>query len=132
MAGCASVRSERSGGELRHHRAFVFAHQVQRELALLHPVKIHQESDPEFVDFNVPRRPSLMVLFIPHEFFSRMRLRWIGRDIPRSEARWIGDMLGQLSTDQIRDAFRSGGYYGEELDGFTADFEQRIAELKQL
>lgn len=94
--------------------------------------KFIKKVDPEFVDFNVPRRPSLMVLFLPHEFFSRMRLRWIGRDIPRLEARWIGDMLGQLSTDQIRDAFRSGGYSGAELDGFTADFEQRIAELKQL
>ncbi len=41
-------------------------------------------------------------------------------------------MLGQLSADQIRDAFRSGGYSGAELDGFTADFEQRIAELKKL
>ena len=41
-------------------------------------------------------------------------------------------MLGQLSPDQIRDAFRSAGYEGQELDGFTADFEQRVAELKKL
>ncbi len=94
--------------------------------------KFIKKVDPEFVNFNVPRRPSLMVLLLPHEFFSRMRLRWIGRDIPRLDARWIGDMLGQLSTDQIRDAFRSGGYSGAELDGFTSDFEQRIAELKKL
>jgi hypothetical protein len=41
-------------------------------------------------------------------------------------------MLGELSNDQIRDAFRSAGYEGAELDGFTSDFEQRIAELKKL
>jgi hypothetical protein len=62
----------------------------------------------------------------------RMGLRWIGRNIPRQNARWMGDLLGQLSSDQIRDAFRSAGYEGPELDGFTADFERRVAELKGL
>ena len=37
--------------------------------------KFIKKVDPEFVDFNVPRRPSLMVLFLPHEFFSRMGLQ---------------------------------------------------------
>jgi hypothetical protein len=41
-------------------------------------------------------------------------------------------MLGQLSRQQIRDAFRAGGYEGEEPAGFTSDFEERIAELKKL
>jgi hypothetical protein len=94
--------------------------------------KFIRRERPEFVDFNVPSRPAMVILFNPHEFFSRMGLRWIGRDIPRQNARWIGDLLGQLSPDQIRDAFRSGGYEGQELDGFTTDFEQRIAELKKL
>ncbi|HTC86690.1 MAG TPA: hypothetical protein VK686_00260 [Bryobacteraceae bacterium] len=94
--------------------------------------KFIKKERPEFVDFNVPSRPAMVILFNPHEFFSRMGLRWIGRDIPRQNARWIGDLLGQLSQDQIRDAFRSAGYEGPELDGFTTDFEQRIAELKKL
>jgi hypothetical protein len=94
--------------------------------------KFIKKERAEFVDFNVPSRPELLIAFNPHEFFSRMGMRWIGRDIPRQNARWIGQMLGELSRDQIRDAFRSAGYAGEELDGFTADFEQRIAELKKL
>jgi hypothetical protein len=94
--------------------------------------KFIKKERPEFVDFNVPSRPAMVILFNPHEFFSRMGMRWIGRDIPRQNARWIGDLLGQLSQDQIRDAFRSAGYEGRELDGFTTDFEQRIAELKKL
>jgi hypothetical protein len=87
---------------------------------------------PEFVDFNVPRREALLLMYDPREFFMRMGLRWIGRNIPRQNARWMGDLLGQLSSDQIRDAFRSAGYEGPELDGFTADFERRVAELKGL
>ena len=94
--------------------------------------KFIKKERPEFVDFNVPSRPAMVILFNPHEFFSRMGMRWIGRDIPRQNARWIGDLLGQLSSDQIRDAFRSAGYEGQELDGFTTDFAQRIAELKKL
>ncbi|MBV9771476.1 MAG: hypothetical protein JOZ32_18030 [Bryobacterales bacterium] len=86
----------------------------------------------EFVDFNIPARPAMIFLFNPHEFFGRMNLRWIGRHIPREDAKWVGDMLGQLSHDQIRDAFRAAGYSGEELDGFTSAFEGRIAELKEL
>jgi hypothetical protein len=87
---------------------------------------------PDFVDFNVPSRPGLLLVFNPHEFFGRMGLRWIGRDIPRQNARWVGDMLGELSREQIRDAFRSAGYEGEELDEFTLDFQERIQELKKL
>jgi hypothetical protein len=94
--------------------------------------KFIRKERPEFVDFNVPSRPAFLIVFNPHEFFGRMGMRWIGRDIPRQNARWIGDMLGQLSDDQIRDAFRSAGYQGSELDGFTSDFEQRVAELKKL
>ena len=56
--------------------------------------KFIKKERPEFVDFNVPSRPALVVLFNPHEFFSRMGLRWIGRDIPRQNARWIGDHAG--------------------------------------
>jgi hypothetical protein len=94
--------------------------------------KFIKKERPEFVDFNVPSRPGLLVLFNPPEFFSRMGLRSIGRGIPRQSARWVGDMLGELSRDQIRDAFRSAGYEGEELDGFTLDFQERIEELRKL
>jgi hypothetical protein len=94
--------------------------------------KFIRKEDPEFVDFNVPRRPALLLMFNPREFFSRMDMRWIGWRIPRQDARWMGEMLGRLSQDQIRDAFRSAGYEGAELDGFTAAFEQRIEELRRL
>ena len=88
--------------------------------------------DPQSVNFNVPGRPSLLVVFNPPEYVERMGMRWIGDAIPRSNARWIGDLLGELSAGQIRDAFRAAGYEGEELYGFTAEFQKRVAALKQL
>ena len=90
------------------------------------------KEEPESVDFKVPGRPSLLVVFNPREYADRVGMRWIGDAIPRSTARWIGDLLAQLSEDQIRDAFRSAGYEGEELNGFTVEFQKRIAALKQL
>ena len=87
---------------------------------------------PDSVDFNVPSRPPLVLAFDPHEYVDRLDMRWIGDDIPRQNARWIGDLLGQLSQDQIRDAFRAGGYEGEELNEFVVEFQKRIAALKRL
>ncbi len=99
--------------------------------AYLHS-KFIKSVGPEFVDFNVPRRPALVFLMNPHEFFSRMGLRGIGRRIPREDARWIGEMLGQLSHDQVQDAFRAAGYSPQEIDGFTGALDRRIALLKGL
>jgi hypothetical protein len=84
------------------------------------------------VDFNVPTRPAFLLVFDEPEFITRLNLRWIGKEIPIEDARRVARILAQLSHNQIRDAFRAGGYQGAELDGFTADFEQRIAELKNL
>ena len=84
------------------------------------------------VDFEDPRRPAWIVLVNPHEFFSRLGLLWIGRQIPREDVKWIGGLLGRLSDKQIRDAFRAAGYSPQEVDGFSADVESKIAELNKL
>jgi hypothetical protein len=85
-----------------------------------------------YVDFEVPHRPTLIVLVNPHEFFSRLTLRWIGRHIPREDARWAGQLLARLSPAQVSDAFRAAGYSPQEVAGFTAVVESRIAELNKL
>jgi len=84
------------------------------------------------VDFQEPGRPSYHYLLNLPEYFRRRELRWIGRQIPRSDARRIGELLAQLSPDQIRDAFRAAGYSPEEVAGFTAVVEDRVAALKAL
>jgi len=85
----------------------------------------------ESVDFSSPARPGLYQIFNPL-FISRLRMRWIGKDIPRADARWIGELLGRLSTQQIRDAFRASGYTPLEVERFTQVMEGRIAELRGL
>lgn len=84
------------------------------------------------VDFNVPSRPDWIVLVNVPEFFMRLGLRWIGHQIPREDAKWMGHLLARLSSDQIRDAFKAAGYSAQEIDGFTAVVESRIAQLNQL
>jgi hypothetical protein len=86
----------------------------------------------DYVDFKVPGRPALICLADPHSFIHRMRMRWIGKDIPRSDARWMGQLLAKLSPDQIQDAFRAGGYTPQEVEAFSRIVEDRIAELKAL
>ncbi len=90
------------------------------------------DADAEKVDFAAPSRPSIGFLINPWEYFSRLGLRWIGRDIPRADARWIGQTLGRLSDTQIRDAFRAAGYAPQEIDGFAKVVEERIADLSRL
>jgi len=58
-------------------------------------------------------------------------MRWIGRNIPRSDARWIGELLARLSNRQIEDAFRAAGYSEQEVEGFSRIVEQRIARLTE-
>ncbi len=76
---------------------------------------------PQYVNFSDPSR-----------FDPIHRVEWIGRRIPRADARWIGQLLSRLSDDQIQDAFRAAGYKPEEVKAFSAVMEERIAELKEL
>ena len=87
---------------------------------------------PEYVDFNIPAKPSILTAVSPRDYFSHRKLRWIGRNIPRADAHWIGEMLSHLSHDQIRDAFRAAGYGPGEIEGFTKVVEHRIAQLQDL
>jgi hypothetical protein len=88
---------------------------------------------PEYVDFNVPARPNAVFLMTSTgEYVSRTHMRWIGKRIPRSDARWIAGYLAQLTPPQIRDAFRSAGYSPNQVEGYATIVEKRIAELKTL
>lgn len=84
------------------------------------------------VSFEDPRRPAFKALLDPHQFFGRLGLEWIGRDIPRDDARWIGGLLAQLSDRQIRAAFQAAGYSPREVNGFASVVESRIATLNRL
>ncbi len=85
-----------------------------------------------YADFATPSRPLLLDIFDPPDFFMRVHMRWIGRRIPRADVQWMGHLLAQLSSEQIRDAFRAGGYTPEEVEGFSKVVEGRIALLNKL
>jgi hypothetical protein len=57
---------------------------------------------------------------------------WIGKQIPRSDAKWIGSLLAKLSPDQIRDVFRAAGYSPREIELCTQAVISRIQELNSL
>lgn len=87
---------------------------------------------PEYVDFSFPHLPPLLHIFSIPVYAHNISIHWIGRHIPRADAKWIGSLLAQLTPEQIRDAFRAGGYSPEQVEAFAAVVEKRINELKQL
>jgi hypothetical protein len=94
--------------------------------------KFIKRLDPDTVDFETPGRAALVDLADPKEFARRLRLEWIGRNIPRADAKWMGGILAKLSPQQIRDAFRAAAYSPEEIEEFSSILEDRIADLKTL
>lgn len=87
---------------------------------------------PRYVNFATPRRATLLELANPPQYAMRLHLRWIGRNIPRADARWMAALLERLSPAQIRDAFRAAGYSQNEVEGFATVLENRIASLNDM
>jgi len=87
---------------------------------------------PEFIDFNVPSGPAINYYINFPELGRRLSLLWVGRHIPRTDVHWIGRLLAQLSPEQIRDAFRAGGYSAQEVEQLGAVVQGRIGELEKL
>ncbi len=53
-------------------------------------------------------------------------------DITVPQAKWLGDLLSGLRTDQIKDAFRAANYTSEEIDILTEAVLGRIEQLRTL
>jgi len=50
--------------------------------------------------------------------------------VPVEHARWFCDVVGKLSDDQLREAFRAAGASQTETSGFTTRIREKINELK--
>ena len=87
---------------------------------------------PDYVDLTSPQHPSIWYFFDLPFYRVEYRAHHVSRRIPRADAKWIGSLLAQLSPDQIRDAFRAGGYSPEEAKAFTEVVISRIRELTAL
>lgn len=96
---------------------------------------IQRMTDTE-VDFSTPKRPT--GIFIASagttigSYARRAGLDWIGHNIPRADAKWMGSLLKHLTHAQLVDAFRAGNFPPEEIDSYVSTVEARIAELQKL
>lgn len=62
----------------------------------------------------------------------RTRVHRLLKDIPVADARWLGEQLARLSSAQLLDAFRAGGYSDGEALSFANTLHARIQLLKDL
>jgi hypothetical protein len=52
------------------------------------------------------------------------------RSVPLEHARWFAGIIGQLTDEQLRDAFKASGATPAETDGFSRRLRAKISELK--
>jgi len=94
--------------------------------------KFIKKVKPQKVDFVLHSRPFfLYAIWVPY-YYQRAKMEKIVKDIPRDHAKWIGELLAQLSEQQISDAFRAAGYSPSEVKAFTKKVRERIEELNEL
>jgi hypothetical protein len=84
------------------------------------------------IDFATPAAPAPIDAVNVKQYKMRNDLKWIGRDIPVADARWVGSLLKQLSHKQLVDAFRAGQFSEEDIDRYVRVLESRIQELGEL
>jgi len=96
---------------------------------------ITHSTDTE-VDFATPKAPTGVLIasvgFTAKDFAMRSGLAWIGNNVPRADAKWMGSLLGQLSHQQLADAFRAGNFPADQIEAYVEIVESRIAELQKL
>lgn len=63
------------------------------------------------------------------ELFYNGKSPGVFNDITVAQARWLADLLLQLSDEQISDAFRAANYTPEEVKLLTQEVKERISEL---
>lgn len=88
------------------------------------------------VKFDYDTTPKKMGMFAsifkPSYRSSQERKERVMKNITVENARWIGSLLGGLSDEQLRDAFRAAGYDKQTMDGFVAVIRDRINQLNKL
>jgi hypothetical protein len=88
------------------------------------------------VDFGTPKAPAGILIasvgLTAKSYAMRSGLDWIGNNVPREDAKWMGSLLGQLSHQQLTDAFRAGNFPADQIEAYVTIVESRIAELQKL
>jgi hypothetical protein len=87
---------------------------------------------PDAIDLVLHSRPFFMSAVGVSNYRERTRMEEITRDIPRADAKWLGQRLSSLTDDQIRDGFRAAGYGAGDIETLTKTLRARIAALQAL
>jgi hypothetical protein len=94
--------------------------------------KFIEKETPTEVDFVMHSRPFLLAAVNVPNYHERTKMENVTKHIPRADAKWLGQLLGQLSEEQIRDCFRAAGYTPDEVEGYSKEVQKRIATLNAL
>src|SRR6185295_7290334 len=89
----------------------------------------------EQVKFNYdvkPKKLGLLSIVYPPYFFRQRKATNAMQNVNVNDAVWIGSQLGQLSDNQLRDAFRAAGYDRATTDAYVRTLRSRINELNRL
>jgi len=57
------------------------------------------------------------------------KMKNVFENITVADARWLSNLLGRLSDEQIKDAFRAANYSPSDVDDLARAFRQRISDL---
>ena len=91
-----------------------------------------QNEKDGYVDFHLTSRPFIVSIVNVPNYHNRTHMQEVAKKIPVADAKWLGQILGQLTPQQIEDCFRAAGYDSVEVAGFTGMVKERIAELNKL
>ena len=94
--------------------------------------KFIAEVHPTTVDLVLHSRPFFLSAIAVSNYRERSKMEQITKDIPRADARWLGQRLSKLTDRQIRDAFRAAGYGADDVGILAKAIRKRIAALKAL
>ena len=94
--------------------------------------KFIEKEKADEVDFEMHSRPFLLTAVDVPNYHGRTKMEDVTKHIPRADAKWLGQLLGQLSEEQIRDCFRAAGYTPDEVEGYSKEVRKRIAALNAL
>jgi len=94
--------------------------------------KFIQKVTADHVDFFFSSRPFILSAVDAPYYAKRTHMQDIAKHIPLAHAKWLGQMLAQLSDDQLRDCFRAAGYAPVEVELIAAMVKQRIKDLNTL
>ena len=79
------------------------------------------------------QQPAIILSAVDAPYYAkRTHMQDIAKHIPLAHAKWTGQLLAQLSDDQLRDCFRATGYAPVEVELIAAMVKQRIKDLNNL